>query len=232
MTHEEGNLKKIFFEPVAPYFVTTYNTLISVVQGVALAALFSIIHEAITKSKLELLIACKVFIAFLIICLGWHSYITHNQYLAWQIRVRDTLVPMVFALLQILLILSILEGMFYFSLSMTALFSGGCIAYLNSMYHHGRPETEVMYKGHFSGMGDEFARDLLLEIYGFEKTKVREMLFMALISGMLTFFIYKDWVGSGLAIAVYITGFGPLFWRNLRNRLNKAPRLKKYSIQW
>lgn len=41
---DNRQLKQILYEPVAPYFVNTYNTLVSVVQGVALGALFSIFN--------------------------------------------------------------------------------------------------------------------------------------------------------------------------------------------
>jgi len=122
------NLKTVLHEPITPYSTNAYNTLISVIQGIALAALFYIINESIVKLKpasFDISFVCRIVLAFLLICLIWHRYIVHDQYIAWRLTVFDTIIPMVFALLQIFLILSIPKSPFLFPLCLASLFFGG-----------------------------------------------------------------------------------------------------------
>ncbi len=228
---------KVLYEPVAPYFVSSYNTLISIVQSLALAALFWMINELFQNNSLNIFVICELIIAFLIICLGWHRYITHNQYLAWSVGLPDTIIPMGFALLQIFLILSIPTTIFYFSLCMTALFVWGSIAYLNSLYHHGTARTQRVYKEHFATAGDGFADNFFSVMKAYEKNRMIEMLVMSCISSIVVIFIhfteYDDMVKTSVAIIVYVTSFIPLlFLGDLRKTLNKAEKLRIYGYRW
>lgn len=120
-------LKKVLHEPVAPYFANMYNTLISIVQGVALGSLFCIISS---QKDLNRLIVCKSIITLLVMCTIWHRYVTHTQYIAWRLGIFDTLIPILFAMLQFLLVLAIPISIFYFSVAFTAIFILGFFAYL------------------------------------------------------------------------------------------------------
>lgn len=43
--------KTILYEPITPYFYNAYNTIISIVQGIALSSLFFVINKQIFENK-------------------------------------------------------------------------------------------------------------------------------------------------------------------------------------
>ena len=102
----------------------------------------------------------------------------------------DTLIPMVFALLEILLALSAKHEIIYFSGLYAAISLWGAIAYLNTSMKHDRADTEELYKAHFSIEGDDFSKALLWAIKEFEKKEMVKLFFISIFYGILTFFIY------------------------------------------
>lgn len=101
-------------EAIAPYFADSYNTLLSVVQGVALGALT---YNFFTSEKISQLIIAKSIVSFGVICITWHRYVVHTQYIAWRLGFIDTLIPMLFAPLQFWLTWTIPKTIFDFSLA-------------------------------------------------------------------------------------------------------------------
>ena len=87
----ERHYRKVLHEPLAPYVTQTYNTLMHLVQGLVLAAIFYVI--SIHWGQLTLLIVCN-----LIICVGglislWYSYNTNTQYFIMRATILTTTIP-------------------------------------------------------------------------------------------------------------------------------------------
>ncbi len=172
-------LKKVLHEPVAPYFANTYNTLISVVQGLALGALLYTV-----KSEFNLLIVPKSIVTFGVICVIWHRYVINIQYLAWSLSFFDTLIPMCFALGQFWLILTIPKTAFDFSLAIICLSILGFFAYLNATLRLKGTELKELLDEHF--MDKTFSKHFFRELYSFEKGAMVFMIVMFIVSVILT----------------------------------------------
>ncbi|WP_200383198.1 hypothetical protein [Thiococcus pfennigii] len=179
-----AEVRKLLYEPIAPYFTNTYNTLISVVQGIALASLFFVIQGAIDESGLSgfpILGIWKILIAFCFASLVWHRYVVHDQYLVWPLDIVDTLIPMGFAVLQMILMLYIFRETFVFSGVLGLLCFLGAIAYKNADIKHARPRTFKIYKNHFESQPDEFVETLLSAIGRFERRQAWEFFLAGVI---------------------------------------------------
>ena len=178
---------KVFHTAVAPYFADTYNTLVSVVQGVVLGALF----YAFTKqTEFNLLFSLKAFVVFLSACLMWHRYITHTQFAAWKLSFTDTLIPMGFAIVQFLLILTIMkeESTFWFSLTFTSLTLVGIMAYANTDRMFKDASNNDLLKEHF---GCKTHADIVLEeLYKYGKKSTRHVFLIFIISAIITILNY------------------------------------------
>lgn len=212
--------KIVLYEPVAPYFTNTYNTLISVVQGVTMGFLLNMLSNNFEiNGAFDPVLFTKFLVTFLMGCLLWHRYIVHSQYLAWRLGIIDTIIPMVFALIQVLLITVIPreEAIFFFSF-ITLFFFWGAIAYLNAMNNHAKLNKALYYE-HFRCMGHacsdkahkcsdnllsdafachtcsdkvrKFSNNLSDEIMKFEKKAGITMFICFALFGICSFIIYQ-----------------------------------------
>jgi uncharacterized membrane protein len=109
-------IKSVLHDPVSPYTASSFNTVTQFAQGVSLAALFYVIS---TQEELNLLIVLKILVLFLIISYIWFSFLTGNQFAAWRPRAQDTIGPILLAVTEWLLILSIRQPIFVFSFFFT-----------------------------------------------------------------------------------------------------------------
>ena len=188
------NEKILLYEPVATYYADVYNTLISVVQGVALGGFIYVLSSFIELIRLDLKITVhanmlmKAIVIFLIISLIWHRYVMHNQYLVWRIGVWDAIIPMLFAVLQISLALS-MNSIECFCCWLSLLYFLGFFAYYNVVYHYNANKRTMLniFKLHFgckrcSKSEKEKCRlpeILVQEIIKFERLGMRQMLYFA-----------------------------------------------------
>ncbi len=225
-------VKTILYEPIAPYFSNAYNTIVSFVQGIALSSLFFVINRQIVAKDFDKLCILKIIIVFLVICVIWHRYITHNQYLVWRIGVLDTIIPMVMALLQMLLALSVgCDRTLYFSLTFTFLCFWGSIAYVNAIFKYNKPESLELYKEHFCEEGENFANDLLQAVKNFEKFALYSCVIITVIFTIITLFIHlTDLSEQTYSLVSCVACFIVLilqFCINLENKLKSTDELKK-----
>jgi hypothetical protein len=162
----------------------------------------------------------------------WHRYVTHDQYLAWRLGFLDTLIPMVFALLQMLLALSIGYKTFYFSLIFAILYFWGFIAYTNAVNKHDRPDSELLYKEHFHIEGDQFAHDVLWAVKGFEKGCQVCFFILTVIFTCITLFIHftnlSEEIYSLIVLSVCSMTLSFTFTIDLRKKFKSTEGLKKF----
>lgn len=231
-------LKKVLHEPVAPYFANTYNTLISVVQSLALGALLYIV-----KKEFNLLIVLpKSIVTFGVICVIWHRYVINTQYIAWRLSFLDTLIPMCFALGQFWLILTIPKTAFDFSLALICLSILGFFAYLNATL---RLKGTKLKGSELKGLLDEhfmdktFSKHFFQELYSFEKGAMVFTIVMFIVSVILTagnYFINinsfseegKTYVTTAvLALMIFI-----MIRYDLRHKLKESKESKELKKWW
>jgi hypothetical protein len=127
---------KVHYEAVAPYFASSYMTLISIVQSISLYVLLDKNFEKIYRfNKTDWWMAWESLITLFVISIIWHRYVAHTQYLAWPLKMIDTLIPLGFGILQYNLIISCGEGPFIFSYAFMLIFALGAVAYVNALRH-------------------------------------------------------------------------------------------------
>ena len=234
MKRNNGQLKKVLHEPIAPYLASTYTTVTHLTQGVVLGALFYIIS---IQEHLDILIAFKVFPVFLTICVIWHSYLLYIQYTAWRAGICDTVIPIVFAIFQSLLILTIPSTSFIFALCFTFIPIIGFFAYLNVFVKSGAPHIIELFKEHFKEQGSEFAESLYLEVRGFSKDAMVAMSITAAVWGILAALNYyiqalSEEIKTYLFTIVSSSILMLLLRYDLRYKLNKSEKLKAYGYRW
>lgn len=240
-------LKRLLFEPVAPYYADAYNTLSSIVQGLALgvygyevAKLFFEVPSPFADPKLSMTaVVCKLMIAFLSICVLWHRYITHDQFYAWRLGVLDTIIPIVFGLLEILLILTIAKAFVYFASIFACLSTWGIVAYINTIHRHNDPPADpnarILYREHFASLGEGFADAFFYEIARFERRAQRQLIITAVALWSVVLFMKFSsipgaildsvFIAMALIVLVYMLIFD--LWRQLEH----SPRLEIFQTK-
>jgi len=195
---DTADLKTVLFEPVAPYFADAYNTLSSVVQALALgvmgyeiAKLFFETNSAdLNWAIIQSPATGNLLLAFMLICLLWHRYIVHNQFYAWEIGVGDTVIPITFGLLEVLLILSADKSVFYSSFFMACISTWGVVAYINTIQKHNdppeMPKALILYRKHFASSHPGFADSLFWEVASFEKRAQKELIASTVVMWAIT----------------------------------------------
>jgi hypothetical protein len=222
-------ITKALHEPVTPYFAAAYTTLMSIVQGVALAMLAYVVYQQGLPNDMNVaVIVTKVTISWLVIGIVWHSYITHIQLGCWRLTVFDTLIPMGFAVLECWVIISVSRSMFQFSLALAVTAIWGFLTFLNSELHSSKSGGQL-FEEHF---GDkQFANELFSQLRAYHK---RALTWMAIVSGIFgigaavaritSFSERSKTIVIGLAfVTVILFLFAGL---ELRSWLNKNPVLK------
>jgi hypothetical protein len=234
-----NDCRQLLGEPVGSYFTDSYNTLISVVQGVALAALCYVIQDTVNNAhETTAYFWLKSTLCLLVICVIWHSYIFYNQFIAWRVGACDSVIPMMFAILQIVMVATISKGPRDLCWAITLLFLWGIIAYTNTSYRYTQRVAKDIYRSYFSktnfpSMSDSFAENLLNAIIRFSKLTLRNMAICTIISALLLILLYvtNDFKGHTNAsnICVLFWGFVSAslhFFSDLRRFLNKQPGIR------
>lgn len=168
MDNEEATPTRItqaLHEPVTPYFAAAYTTLMSIVQGVALAMLaYVLFQQSLPPGMSWWVIVTKATISSLVIGIVWHSYITLIQLGCWRLTILDTVIPIGFAVLECWVIISVPRSMFQFSLALAVTAIWGFFTFLNSELHS-RTIGWGLFEEHFGEQ--EFAHQLfsLLRAY-------------------------------------------------------------------
>lgn len=245
--NKSPDIKKVLFEPVAPYFADAYTTLTSVVQGLALGVLGYEIAKLFFENGspnldfkiLESIVTGKLFLIFLFICLLWHRYIVHNQFYAWELGVGDTIIPISFGLLEALLILAVPKALVYSSFIFACISTLGVVAYVNTIQKHNdppdNPKALALYKHHFASLGKDFAEAMFWEVTRFEKKAQIELIISSLIMWALTISLYCGAIRESYQNAIYFCVCSLILIRlmvsHLWNHLKKSPRLKPYWEQ-
>lgn len=129
------------FEAVAPYFASSYTTLVSIVQSISL---YTLLDKNFDKALNNLTVAWESLITLLVICIIWHRYIAHTQYLAWRLKPMDTLIPLTFGILQFFMVISCDKyDLATFSYGFSLIFLLGWIAYINAIHRFREKESSA-----------------------------------------------------------------------------------------
>ncbi len=139
--------------PSTNYFSSVYMTLLSVFQCIILAYLlqpFSVefLKALNDKQPLPLL---PFMPPILFAVLLWHNYISHHQIVVWQINKMDTIIIVIFGLIESFMILGITNNDFIvlqFSIAVGILW--GSIAYLYAYNKINKDYIQEIFKEYYS----------------------------------------------------------------------------------
>lgn len=167
-------------EPISPYFTNIYNTLVSVICGVSLGIIFSIVYSYVINLNkfpdisIDMIKSIwQLAIIVLIICIVWHHYIMHNNFVAWKINLRDTFIPFSFSILFFVISASTTKNIRYFIYCFTLFCFIGFLAYLNSFYELTRfDKIKEIYSNHYNDLGENAGCCILNIILIFERKAV------------------------------------------------------------
>lgn len=232
INEENRDVKKVLHEPVSPYLTNTYNMIVTLVQGAVLATLFMILIE----NPLTLVIFFKTLPIFLLVCLIWHSYLVHDQYIAQRARLIDTLAPLALGLFQCLLILSISKSTIEYAVSFSIVPFVGIFAYIAPYTAYNDPGTRELYKEHFKEQGEDFAVTLHSECKRFDKFAVITMVFVFFVFSTITTFIYYINLSEDLKTYIATISFTLiiilLLYYDMKYFLNHSKKLQKFGYRW
>jgi hypothetical protein len=165
---------KSLHQPVSPYTSSVYNALCTVVQAVPLAALFwmlwnkpsgggSTFYDELSQvatfdpgvAKIafsgRLVVEYgKIIIVLWLINAIWHRYVIDDQFAAWRLRIRDTIIPFAFSACQAFLALSIQSDTKWFALWIFALTMIGLVAYGCVTRSFATAEAQQLFDEHFA----------------------------------------------------------------------------------
>jgi len=218
-------LRQALHKPVSPYFAGVYTTLMSIVQGAALATLAFVVFEC----SLSTATIFKVIISWLVIGIVWHFYITHIQFVSWRLTPIDTLIPMGFGAWECWLIFSVPRSMCRFSSALTLIAIWGVLSFLNWKLNWTEGGKQLM-EDHFEDRA--FADEMFTETDSFHTLALVSMVAMSAIFGVGAAFSHASGltenansviVGSFFIAVLLIL----LFKLQLRKWLNKSKTLKK-----
>jgi len=233
----DESLSKLLANPISSYFSDAYNTLIRVVQGLALGGLFVVLADPTYRTGF--IFWLRFILAFLIINTIWHRYISETQYVAWRLTPRDTLIPMLFAIFQGLAILGIRSAPWFFGSWITAILLWAAVAYQNGLRHYASPIVRNIYASHFDEiLGPGFGERLLDAIIRFQRLS-RNLLAAAFVGSLVTVLVAYRFdnhlLFSNLLILCYslpaVTYFLVF---DLSRHLNRTPyiQLGRKGVRW
>ncbi|MBM4241984.1 MAG: hypothetical protein FJ150_10055 [Euryarchaeota archaeon] len=233
MKKDDRQLKKVLHEPMALYLTLTYNTLVSLVQGFVLGAIFYIIS---IQQNIDILIICNMVICFLMAVFVWHNYIVHNQFIVIRASIFDTLIPITLGITQSLLALAIPKPIYIFTFILIFVVVILIFSLLNVFIKNNDPAALEVFKEHLKEQGPEFAEDLYEEIRNFEKQSMSNAGYIVIFFSILTAFNY--FMPLSMEIKTYIstivTGFLiiQMYRYDLNYYLNRSKKLEKYGYKW
>lgn len=239
---EQANLKKLLFEPIAPYYADALNTLFSVVQGLAMGIYGYEISECLFKTDSIIkgdafwFSAFEFFIAFLVVCVLWHRYISHNQLYAWILRARDTVIPVVFGLLEVFLILTIQapHNLSRFAFWFALISTWGFVGYWNVHVRFDSSEARIIYREHFAEYGSDFTKDLYFAVKEFEDKALWELALTLVLMWECVAIIHWNLFSEKIQMAIFGTLSALILLRllidNIWRHLLKSPKLNAYPF--
>lgn len=231
MDNEEATPTRItqaLHEPVTPYFAAAYTTLMSIVQGVALAMLaYVLFQQSLPPGMSWWVIVTKATISSLVIGIVWHSYITLIQLGCWRLTILDTVIPIGFAVLECWVIISVPRSMFQFSLALAVTAIWGFFTFLNSELHS-RTIGWGLFEEHFGEQ--EFAHQLFSLLRAYHNSA---LIWTAIMSGIFGIcaavakIIPLGGISTTFIALAYLIVIPTVFSRlELRSWLNKNEYLK------
>lgn len=231
------SLSKLLANPISSYFSDAYNTLISIVQGLALGGLFVVLADPTYRASS--MFWPKFLVAFLIINTIWHRYISETQYVAWRLTPRDTLIPMSFAVFQGVSILAISSKPWVFASGIAAIQLWAAIAYQNGLNHYATLIVRDVYAGHFDGMlGVGFGGRLLDAIIRFQRHS-RNLSLIAFVGSLATVLVAYRFensprVGNWLVLSYSLPTVAYFFFFDLSYHLNRTRsiQLERGGVRW
>lgn len=237
LTISDDSLSNLLANPISSYFSDAYNTLISIVQGLALGGLFVVLADPAYRTSS--IFWPRFFLAFLIINTIWHRYISETQYVAWRLTPLDTLIPMSFAVFQGLTILAIRSEPWAFAMGFAAILLWGAVAYQNGLKHYSTPIVRDIYTAHYDAMlGEGFGGRILDAIMQFQRTS-RNLLATAFAGSLITVLVAYRFDKLALFVNWLVLGYSFLFaayffFFDLSHHLNRTGniRLGHDGVQW
>jgi hypothetical protein len=227
--------RKVLHEPLAPYVTQTYNTLMHLVQGLVLAAIFYVI--SIHWGQLTPLIVLN-----LTICIGglislWYSYNTNTQYFIMRATILTTTIPIAMGISQVGLALSVASPIYIFTLFIIPPYILIIIQFWDNIKKHNDPLAWEMWKEHFHELGSKFTRDFFDEIKRYETDGIRRISYLTILIGILTLFNYyfplnltiKGYISFIAILTIFIVMMNH---SDMNDHLNRSEKLKKYGYKW
>lgn len=231
------SLSRLLANPISSYFSDAYNTLISVVQGLALGGLFVVLSDRTYRTGP--IFWPRFLLAFMIINTIWHRYISETQYVAWRLRPRDTLIPMVFAVLQGLAILAIGSEPWFFAVWIAAILLWAAVAYQNGLSHYATPIVRDIYASHFDEiLGAGFGSRLLDAIIRFQR-RSWNFLTAAFVGALITVFgayLFQKhfWFSNLLVLCYSLPSVAYFLVSDLSRHLNRTQNIQlgRKGVRW
>lgn len=185
-------------EPVSVYASGVYVSLITVIQGFALAALLwaivdrpkggmSIYDELMQHDvhSIPYVAIIKGLIAFSGIITIWHSYAINAQFQSYSLTLLDSVIPFLFAFFEFITI-SLIEtkSIDWFSAALLAIQANGILGYWNMKYQMENGHASELMKGHF---GTELGLQIYKAIIRFavDSKKIMIQSFMCMFIALL-----------------------------------------------
>jgi hypothetical protein len=231
---DKCQVKSVLHEPVSPYTASSFNTVTQFAQGVSLAALFYVIS---TQAELNLLIVLKILILFLLISFVWYSFVTGNQFAGWRPRAQDTIGPILLAVTEWLLILSIRQPIYVFSFFFTLMLVLGFFAALNPYTGNQTSYAIKLFEEHYSDQCEGFAQDFRLELIRFYESFMRASIALAIVFSVITALLYATHPANELVKSYLVVGLIgsigiAMLHFDLRYWVNHSKKLKTYGFEW
>jgi hypothetical protein len=242
--HESSKaVEDVLFKPSAPSFADTYTTLISVVQGLALAALLMMIDKLFFNhqngnfspnvTNLRWLYVAKLGVCFLLICLIWHRYATANQYYSWPLGPFDAIIPFGFSVTQAVLCLSVPLAAHWFAWVLSGVSLCGVFAYCNTISHHDRPQVRELYTVHYDKYENGLGDFLYYEVKKYERAQLLHMVILLIVMfviGAASFFgLRSDSELGWVSVSFALVAMGvEIFWFDFRRQLRISGKYPEY----
>lgn len=227
-------LRKVLHEPVGPYVVSAYTTVMHLVQAFVLAALFYMIT---IQSSINPIIILKIAISVGIVIGIWHHVLTNTQYgSALRASIYNTLFPVAWGFFQILLIFAVNHPIYIFTLLTIPIFAVSVIHEWDHIKKHKKPQAFKIWKGHFKEFDPQFVKDLFDVFTGYEKDQLTKVSYFLTVLAVLTVFNY--FISWNLEIQTYISliivGIFIIMaiYFDLNRFLNNSEKLQKYGYEW
>jgi len=227
-------LRKVMHEPVGPYVVSAYTTVMHLVQGLVLAALFYVIT---IQPQITPIIIFKVAISLGIVITIWHHVLTNTQYgSAIRASIYNTLFPIGWGLFQVILALTFNYPLYIFTLLIIPIFLITIIHLLDHVKKHENPQAFKTWKAHYKGFNPQFVQDLYDEFTSFEKDQMTKIIYFTIVLAVLVAFNYFFTLNLEIETYVSLTIIGIFIvlsnYFDLNHFFNHSEKLKKYGYRW